>query len=92
MGSTSNLQRTAFTVNRKFTVSENPFRDLTDQIAVPLEQIAAAVGRTNQTVRAYRAGVRTPPPEVYARLADFIDQHQTRLPAVARLCRQLAKP
>jgi hypothetical protein len=70
-------------------MSDNQFRDLTDQIAVPLETIADAVGRSYKTVQAYRAGARIPPAEVYILLADFIDQHQHRLPAVARLCRQL---
>lgn len=65
----------------------NPFRELTDQVAVPLQEIATAVGKTYGTIQAYRAGLREPPPEVFARLADFIEQHHARLPAVARAAR-----
>lgn len=71
-------------------MAENQFRALTDQIAVPLETIAEAVGKSYKTIQAYRTGTRVPPPDVYLALAEFIDAHQDRLPAVARLCRQLA--
>ena len=71
--------------------TDAPFKSITDALAVPLEEVAAAVGKSYGTVAAYRIGKREPPPEVWDRLADFIDTHRGRLPAVARLCRQYAK-
>lgn len=71
--------------------ADAPFKAITDALAVPLEEVAAAVGKSYGTVAAYRIGKREPPPEVWDRLADFIDQHRGRLPAVARLCRQYGK-
>lgn len=68
----------------------NHFRELTDQVSVPLEAVAEAVGRSYGTVLAYRAGTRVAPPEVFVALADFIDKHHARLPAVARLARRYA--
>lgn len=70
--------------------AENPFRDITDAISVPLERVAEVVGRSYATVLAYRTGARPAPPEVYEALADFIEQHKDRLPAVARLARRYA--
>lgn len=69
----------------------NPFRELTDQIAVPLQTVADAVGKSYKTIQAYRAGAREPTAEVWERLAEFIELHKDRLPAVARLARQYAR-
>lgn len=63
---------------------------MTDALAVPLDEVATAIGKTYGTVAAYRNGKREPPPEVWERLADFIDTHRSRLPAFARLCRRYA--
>lgn len=71
--------------------TDSEFKRVTDALAVPLEEIATAVGKTYGTVAAYRIGKREPPPEVWERLADFIDQHRGRLPAFARLCRQYGR-
>ena len=69
----------------------NPFRSLTDQVSVPLEAVADAVGRSYQTVLAYRTGVREPPPEVYGKLADFIAEHRANLPAIEEEARRLSR-
>lgn len=55
------------------------FKEATDVLAVSLEQIATAVGKTYATVLAYRTGDRLPPPEVRARLAAFMRDHATSL-------------
>lgn len=55
------------------------FKQATDLLAVPLEQIADAVGKTYATVLAYRTGDRMPPPEVRARLAAFMRNHSASL-------------
>ena len=73
------------------TEARSTFAEVTDALAVPLEEIATAVGKSYGTIAAYRIGKREPPPEVWEKLADFIDRHRGRLPAVARLCRQHAK-
>ena len=45
------------------------FRTATDLLAVPLDEVAKATGRTYGTVLAYRNGVRKAPPEVLEKLA-----------------------
>jgi hypothetical protein len=59
--------------------SEPPFRAITDQLSVPLEDVARAIGKTYATVAAYRHGKREPPPEVWRRLARFIRSHGSKL-------------
>jgi hypothetical protein len=59
------------------------FKEATDVLSVPLEQIAAAIGKTYGTVLAYRTGTRVPPPEVQRRLAMFIREHSAALDRVA---------
>lgn len=45
------------------------FREATDLLSMPLEEIASAVGKTYATVLAYRTGGRIPPPDVRVKLA-----------------------
>lgn len=71
--------------------TDNRFKRITDQVVVPLDTIAEVVGRSYATVLAYRNGARHAPPEVFERLAEFIDTHHARLPAVARLARRYAR-
>jgi hypothetical protein len=55
------------------------FKEATDLLSVPLERIAAAVGKTYGSVLAYRTGDRVPPVEVRQRLAAFMRQHSADL-------------
>ena len=59
------------------------FRDATDLLAVPLDEVAKATGRSYDTVLAYRNGARKPPPEVLEKLAVFMRKHSTDLAAAA---------
>ncbi|MFC1662422.1 hypothetical protein ACFL3S_13380 [Gemmatimonadota bacterium] len=59
------------------------FRDATDLLAVPLEEVARAVERTYGTVLVYRNGARTPPPEVMKRLAKFMKEQGRKLAEAA---------
>ena len=59
------------------------FKTATDLLAVPLEEVAKATGRTYGTVLAYRNGARKPPPEVLEKLAAFMREHSTDLAAAA---------
>lgn len=45
------------------------FKEATDLLSMPLEEIANAIGKTYATVLAYRTGGRVPPPEVRVKLA-----------------------
>ena len=55
------------------------FRTATDLLAVPLDEVAKATGRTYGTVLAYRNGVRKAPPEVLEKLAAFMRKHSADL-------------
>jgi hypothetical protein len=55
------------------------FKEATDLLAVPLERIAGAIGKTYGTVLAYRTGDRVPPAEVRLRLAAFMREHSASL-------------
>ncbi|MBW3630090.1 MAG: hypothetical protein KY464_12425 [Gemmatimonadetes bacterium] len=55
------------------------FKEATDLLSVPLDRIAAAVGKTYGTVLAYRTGDRVPPAEVRIRLAAFMREHSAAL-------------
>ena len=59
------------------------FRDATDLLAVPLEEVAKVTGRSYNTVLAYRNGMRKPPPEVLEKLAAFMREHSAELAAAA---------
>jgi hypothetical protein len=59
------------------------FKEATDLLAVPLERVAGAVGKTYGTVLAYRTGDRVPPNEVRSRLADFMRKHAAVLAEAA---------
>lgn len=48
------------------------FREATDLLSMPLEEVASAVGKTYATVLAYRTGGRVPPPEVRVKLAHLM--------------------
>ncbi len=48
------------------------FKEATDLLSMPLEEIAAAVGKTYATVLAYRTGGRVPPPDVHVKLAELM--------------------
>jgi hypothetical protein len=48
------------------------FKQATDLLAVSLERIAAAVGKSYATVLAYRTGDRVPPDDVKERLASLM--------------------
>jgi hypothetical protein len=50
------------------------FKEATDLLSMPLEEIASAVGKTYPTVLACRTGARVPPPEVRAKLATLMRQ------------------
>jgi hypothetical protein len=65
------------------------FKEATDLLAVPLERVAGAVGKTYGTVLAYRTGDRVPPSEVRSRLADFMREHAA---ALAKAADELDKP
>lgn len=45
------------------------FKEASDLLSMPLEEIAKAVGKTYATVLAYRTGGRLPPKEVTTKLA-----------------------
>ena len=55
------------------------FKEATDLLSVPLDRIAAAVGKTYGTVLAYRTGDRVPPAEVRIRLAAYMREHAASL-------------
>jgi len=59
------------------------FKAATDLLSVPLDTIAAAVGKTYGTVLAYRTGDRVAPQEVRKRLAEFMRDHSAVLLAAA---------
>lgn len=48
------------------------FREATDLLSMPLEEVANAVGKTYATVLAYRTGGRIPPPAVRSKLASLM--------------------
>jgi len=55
------------------------FKEATDLLSVPLERIAAELGKSYGTVLAYRTGDRVPPAEVRQRLAAFMREHSAEL-------------
>ncbi len=59
------------------------FRDATDLLAVPLEDVAKAVGRSYRTVIAYRLGQREVPEEVLKSLAVFMREQSSELAEAA---------
>lgn len=59
------------------------FKEATDLLSLPLEQIAGALGKTYGTVMAYRTGARVPPLEVRRRLAAFMREHSADLARAA---------
>ena len=59
------------------------FREATNLLAVPLEEVARVTDRSYDTVLAYRNGVRTAPPEVLEKLAAFMREHSVELTAAA---------
>jgi len=59
------------------------FREATDLLAVPLEEVAKAVGRTYGTVLVYRHGARIPPPEVMKLLAALMREQGGKLAEAA---------
>lgn len=48
------------------------FKEATDLLSMPLEEIASAIGKTYATVLAYRTGGRVPPREVTIKLAQLM--------------------
>ena len=59
------------------------FKEATDLLSVPLERIAAELGKSYGTVLAYRTGDRVPPAEVWERLAAFMREHSADLAKAA---------
>ncbi len=59
------------------------FREATNLLAVPLDEVAKVTGRSYDTVLAYRNGVRKAPPEVLEKLAAFMRKHSAELAAAA---------
>ena len=59
------------------------FREATNLLAVPLDEVAKVTGRSYNAVLAYRNGARKPPPEVLGKLAAFMRKHSTELAAAA---------
>jgi hypothetical protein len=59
------------------------FKEATDLLSVPLERIAAELGRSYGTVLAYRTGDRVPPSEVRQRLAAFMRKQSAELAKAA---------
>lgn len=59
------------------------FKDATDLLAVPLADVAAAIGRSYATTLAYRSGAREVPSEVRRRLGLLMRRHAERLAAAA---------
>lgn len=55
------------------------FKEATDLLSMPLEEIANAIGKTYATVLAYRTGGRVPPPEVRAKLANVMRERAAAL-------------
>jgi transcriptional regulator with XRE-family HTH domain len=66
------------------------FKEATDLLSMPLEEIADAVGKTYATVLAYRTGGRVPPLEVQAKLATLMrDRAQLLLKRADEIDRRL---
>ncbi len=59
------------------------FKEATDLLAVPLEEVAKAVSRSYATTLAYRNRARVPPAQVMDRLAAFMRNHSRRLAQAA---------
>jgi transcriptional regulator with XRE-family HTH domain len=55
------------------------FKEATDLLSMPLEEIASAIGKTYATVLAYRTGGRVPPPEVRVKLAKVMRERAAAL-------------
>ena len=55
------------------------FKEATDLLSVPLERIAAALGKSYGTVLAYRTGDRVPPAEVRQQLARYMREQAAAL-------------
>jgi hypothetical protein len=48
------------------------FKEATDLLSMPMDEIAKAIGKTYATVLAYRTGGRVPPREVTTKLAQLM--------------------
>ena len=59
------------------------FKQATDLLSVPLEEVARVVGRKYRSVVAYRQGDRVVPPEVWGKLAAYMRKHSAELSDVA---------
>jgi hypothetical protein len=55
------------------------FKEATDLLSMPLQEIASAIGKTYATVLAYRTGGRVPPKEVTTKLAQLMRERATLL-------------
>lgn len=61
------------------------FKEATDLLSMPLEEIASAIGKTYATVLAYRTGGRVPPQEVSVKLAELMRNRAVALLEQANL-------
>ena len=59
------------------------FKQATDLLSVPIEEVARVVGRKYRTVVAYRQGDRVVPPEVWKKLAAYMRRHSAELAEIA---------
>ena len=59
------------------------FKQATDLLSVPLEEVAQVVGRKYRSIVAYRQGEREVPPDVWKKLAEYMRQHSAELAKVA---------
>jgi hypothetical protein len=55
------------------------FKEATDLLSMPLEEIANAIGKTYATVLSYRMGGRVPPPDVRLKLANVMRERAAAL-------------
>ncbi len=55
------------------------FKEATDLLSMPLEEIASAIGKTYATVLAYRTGGRVPPSDVQVKLAKLMRERAAAL-------------
>lgn len=55
------------------------FKEATDLLSMPLEEIANAIGKTYATVLAYRTGGRVPPREVMSKLTQLMRERAKEL-------------
>jgi transcriptional regulator with XRE-family HTH domain len=60
------------------------FREATDKLGVPLEEVARATNRSYGTILAYRRGDRQPPREVLSVIAQLMREQSRDLEAAAK--------